>query len=74
MTEAEHVKRQEVRRQEQEGLDSQKAELGARVAAQRDLEDRVAIVTEASQQGDPRGRGIAASSSVIQRMYLRSLT
>jgi len=44
MTEAEYLKRQEVRRQEQEGLQSRKAELEASVAAQKDMETQAAAV------------------------------
>ncbi len=44
MTEDEYVKRQEVRRQEQEGLQSHKAELEAKLEAQRDLAAQAASV------------------------------
>ena len=44
MTEAEYIKRQEVRRQEQEGLQPRKAELEASVAAQKDMESQAAAV------------------------------
>ncbi len=44
MNEAEYVKRQEVRRQEQEDLQSSKAELEAKLAAQRDLAAQAASV------------------------------
>jgi hypothetical protein len=44
MTEAEYLKRQEVRRREQEGLQSRKAELEASVAAQKDMEAQAAAV------------------------------
>ena len=44
MTEAEYIKRQQVRRQEQEGLQPRKAELEAAVAAQKDIEAQAAAV------------------------------
>ncbi len=44
MTEAEYIKRQEVRRREQEGLQPRKAELEASVAAQKDMESQAAAV------------------------------
>jgi len=44
LTEPEYLKRQEVRRQEQEGLQPRKAELEASVAAQRDMEAQAAAV------------------------------
>jgi hypothetical protein len=44
MTEPEYLKRQEVRRQEQEGLRSRKGALEASVAAQRDMESQVSAV------------------------------
>ena len=44
MTEPEYLKRQEVRRQDQVGLTSRKAELEAAVAAQRDMEAQAASV------------------------------
>ena len=44
MTEAEYIKRQQVRRQEQEGLQPRKAELEAAVAAQKDMEAQAAAV------------------------------
>ena len=44
MTEPEYLKRQEARRQEQEGLKSRKAESEASVAAQRDMEAQAAAV------------------------------
>ena len=44
MTEAEYLKRQEVRRREQEELQSRKAELEASVAAQKDMEAQAAAV------------------------------
>ncbi len=44
MTESEYLKRQEVRRQEQEGLQPRKAELEASVAAQKDMEAQAAAV------------------------------
>ena len=44
MTEAEYLKRQEVRRQEQEEFQSRKAELEASVAAQKDMETQAAAV------------------------------
>ena len=44
MTESEYLKRQEVRRQEQEGLQPRKAELEASVAAQQDMEAQAAAV------------------------------
>ncbi len=44
MTEAEYLKRQEVRRGEQEGLQARKIELESAIAAQRDMEVQVAAV------------------------------
>ena len=44
MTESEYLKRQEIRRQEQEGLQPRKAELEAAVAAQKDIEAQAAAV------------------------------
>ena len=44
MTESEYLKRQEIRRQEQEGLQPRKAELEASVAAQQDMEAQAAAV------------------------------
>jgi len=44
MTEAEYIKRQEIRRQEQEELQPRKAELEASVAAQKDMESQAAAV------------------------------
>jgi hypothetical protein len=44
MTESEYLKRQEVRRQEQEELQNRKDELEAAVTAQRDMEAQVAAV------------------------------
>jgi len=44
LTEPEYLKRQEVRRQEQGGLQARKGELGASVAAQRNLEAQAAAV------------------------------
>ncbi len=44
MTEAEYIKRQEIRRQEQEELQPRKAELEASVAAQKDMEAQAAAV------------------------------
>ena len=44
LNEPEYMTRQEVRREEQEGLQSRTAELEATVAAQRDMEDQVAVV------------------------------
>ena len=44
MTEPEYLKRQEVRREEQEGLQSRKVDLEAAITAQRDMEDQVDAV------------------------------
>ena len=44
MTEAEYLKRQEVRRGEQEGLQARKIELESAIAAHRDMEVQVAAV------------------------------
>jgi len=44
MTEPEYLKRQEVRREEQEGLQSRKDDLEARIAAQRNMEAQVSAV------------------------------
>ena len=68
MTEPEYLKRQEVRREEQGGLQSRKDDLEARVAAQRDVEAQVAAVPVKVQTflEDFQGMDIRRAKAILQ--------
>jgi hypothetical protein len=68
MTEAEYVKRQEVRRHEQEGLQSRKSTLEASVAARRNLEAQaVAVPVKVSSfLEDFQGMEVTRAKAILQ--------
>jgi hypothetical protein len=68
MTEAEYVKRQEVRRHEQAGLRSRKATLEASVAARRNLEAQTAAVPVKVQSflEDFQGMDVVQAKAILQ--------
>ena len=65
MTEAEYLKRQEVRRGEQEGLQVRKMELESAIAAQRDMEVQAPLRT--ALQRRPRRPGSSAEGLRVHR-------
>lgn len=68
MTEPEFVKRQEVRREEQEGLQALKTDLEARVAAQQDMESQVATVPVKVESflEDFQGMDVQQAKAILQ--------
>jgi len=68
MTEPEYIKRQEVRRQEQDGLLSRKVELEASVAAQRDMKAQAAAVPVKVQSflEDFQGMDVRQAKAILQ--------
>jgi len=68
MTEPEYLKRQEVRREEQGGLQARKDDLEARVGAQRDMEAQVAAVPVKVQTflEDFQGMDVRRAKAILQ--------
>ena len=68
MTESEYLKRQEVRREEQQGLQSRKVDLEASVAAQRDMEaqTKAVPVKVGTFLEDFRGMDVRQAKAILQ--------